>query len=69
MQISKETNNLYLNSSAYVNYCREEVLAGEIDCSDLLPRLNEIVKHFSSLDISDNAKAVIDLYSSKKKLG
>jgi pentatricopeptide repeat protein len=66
MKLSKEINNLYLNSSAYVNYCREEVLAGEIDCSDLIPRLKDIIKHFPGLDIADDANRIINLFDKSR---
>jgi tetratricopeptide (TPR) repeat protein len=67
MKISKEVNNLYLNSSAYVNYCREEVLVNEIDCSTLIPRLEEIIKYYPSLEIANDATNVIALYKKNVK--
>ena len=67
MQMAKELGKTYLNSSAFVNYAREEILQGEENFSEFIPRLNEIIKHYNGKDIADDARDVIDLFYKTKK--
>lgn len=67
MRIAKEEGNLYLNSLAFINYSREEILAGEEDVSSFIPKLSEIAKHFEGKDIAEEALDVIKLFKKTKE--
>lgn len=57
-----ELKNESLNSHAFINYVREEIIIGEKDLNDYIKKLELIVKKYKNEDISEEAQDVIDLY-------
>ncbi len=66
IQMSKDSDNVYLNSLALINYIREEILVGKEDVSDIMPNLDRIVKHYEGKDIAVEANEVIELFHKYK---
>ena len=66
--LSQETGNKYLYSSAIVNYVREEIIVGEIDISELIPRVKDIEQYYTMIDddLGKKAKYVVDLYQRRQ---
>lgn len=66
MKIAKEKGNTYLQNLALVNFIREEILLGKEDVSEIIPSIEKIAKHYEGKNIAEEAKDVIELYTSKK---
>lgn len=59
MRKSKESDDVYLNNLAFVNYCREESRIAEFDCRIFLPRLRQIQAKTNDSELAEEANEVI----------
>jgi len=67
INLAKETGNNNLVSSALVNMTREEIILGEEDLTDVIPKLMDISKKSDDEELKEDIKLVIDLYNKKKQ--
>lgn len=66
MTMAKAENNSYLNSLAFINYVREEILIGNKEMSEAISGLEKIIKaNPKNFDMQNDAKEVINLYKQK----
>lgn len=65
MRLAKSINNPHLSSLAFVNYLREEILCGEKNISELLPKLFEIKKKSNDEELLTLVDEVIELKNKK----
>lgn len=67
MELAKETGHKSYISKALVNMTREEILLGEQDMSDAIPKLKDISKKTEDEDLRNDIQEVLDLYNKKQK--
>ncbi|MBU1100739.1 MAG: hypothetical protein KKA84_10085 [Bacteroidetes bacterium] len=58
---SSKIKDDYLATSAFINYCREELLLSKIHQPEIISRLNEIKKNSKSENLSEAAEKVINI--------
>ena len=62
INMANEEKNSYLSSLAYINYVREEILAGKESVTEAIPYLEKIISANRGDDIANDARDVIELY-------
>lgn len=67
MEMANENKNLYYRSVAYINYLREEIRIGQ-DVSEGITHLEKIIKTSENPDVVSDAKDVLILYQTTKKV-
>lgn len=65
-KMAQDMGNKYLGSLAFVNYTKEEILAGEEDVSEAIPGLYRVVKKYAGRYAAEEAQDTIELYNKKK---
>lgn len=65
IELSKKLNLTNANTSASVNYVREELLLGQVDVSEYIPKLEKVMKFAELEELRDEAAEVIDMYKRK----
>ncbi len=66
LSLAKEIGNNSLVSTALTNMTREEIILGQKDLSDVIPKLMDIAKKSNDEDLKEDIKIVVDLYNEKK---
>lgn len=67
MELAKTTGHKSYITKALVNMTREEILLGQQDMSDVIPKLKDILKKTDDRDLEKDIKEVLDLYNKKVK--
>jgi tetratricopeptide (TPR) repeat protein len=67
IKLAGEIGQQGLASSALVNFTREEILFGQVNVTDLIPRLKDMERKTDDVDLKGDISSVLDLYSKRNK--
>lgn len=67
MELAKSTGHQSYNQKALVNMTREEIILGQQDMTDVIPKLLEISKKTDDEDLKEDITEIVELYNKKIK--